>query len=78
MNEEVLDYIRDNRTWTDEQETRALYEIDRMRCPLSMTHDGEQIEQGICDLLEEFGEENDLPEGWWLEEGDAEDIFWML
>lgn len=26
----------------------------------------------IYDLLEEYGEENDLPENWWLDEGSLE------
>lgn len=29
----------------------------------------------IYDLMEEYGADNDLPEGWWLEEMDEEEIF---
>ena len=32
----------------------------------------------IYDLLEEYGEDNDLPEGWWLEYGDIDDILEQL
>lgn len=32
----------------------------------------------IYDLLEEYGEDNDLPEGWWLEQGDIDDIIEQL
>ena len=28
----------------------------------------------VGDLLEEYGEDNDLPEGWWMEYGEQEDI----
>jgi len=34
-----------------------------------------EIEDKIYDLLEEYGEDNDLPEGWHLEYGDIEDFF---
>lgn len=32
----------------------------------------------IMDLLEEFGEDNDLPEGWWYEIGDDCDWFELI
>lgn len=32
----------------------------------------------IYDLMEEYGEDNGLPEGWWLEEMDEEEIFDQL
>lgn len=43
------------------------------RVPLSMVDCG--IEDDIADLMEEYGFDNDLSEGWWYEFGDAEDIF---
>lgn len=32
----------------------------------------------VIDLLEEYGQDNDLPEGWWENEGDIEDILLEL
>ena len=32
----------------------------------------------ISDLMDEYGADNDLPEGWWLDEGDEDDIFMQL
>lgn len=32
----------------------------------------------ITDLLEEYGEDNDLPEGWYLDEYDASEILQMV
>lgn len=32
----------------------------------------------ITDLLEEYGQDNDLPEGWWCEYGDIDDIVEQL
>lgn len=32
----------------------------------------------VTDLLEEYGQENDLPEGWYLEEYDASEILTMI
>ena len=28
----------------------------------------------VIDLLEEYGQDNDLPEGWWMEYGEIDDI----
>lgn len=75
----ALQYVRDNKTWTDAEEQVALDDIDHMRCPLADTRTGEKIADEINDLMEEYGEENDLPEGWWLDKvSDAEEIFWKL
>lgn len=32
----------------------------------------------VIDLLEEYGQENDLPEGWWENEGDIDEILTKL
>lgn len=77
--EKALQYVRDNKTWTEAEEQVALNDMDRWRCPLTHTQTGERIADQINDLMEEYGEDNDLPEGWWLDEvSDAEDIFWKL
>lgn len=76
--EKALDYVRENKTWTREQDARALEDMDKCRCPLSMTHDGKLIASEIYDLMETYGEDNNLPEGWWLYEADEDDIFFEL
>jgi len=38
----------------------------------------EDICDEIYDCMEQYGEDNDLPEGWWMEYGDIDDIFVML
>ena len=38
----------------------------------------EEIHDDIHDCMEQFGEDNDLPEGWWMSYGDIHDIFVML
>lgn len=44
------------------------------RCPV-----GAGLDDGkIIDLLEEYGEDNGLSEGWWEEYGDIEDILMKL
>lgn len=32
----------------------------------------------VIDLLEEYGDDNELPEGWWEEYGDINDILFEL
>ena len=38
----------------------------------------EELSDEINDLMEEYGDEYGLPEGWWLNEGTTEDILWEL
>lgn len=76
--EKAIDYVREKKTWTDAEEEVALDLIDRMRCPLSMTSTGSGICDEIRSLLDEYGEENDLPEDWWVDFGTEEDLFFKL
>ena len=45
---------------------------DELRMRLAYALDSDILDR-IYDLLEEYGEENDLPEGWWEIEGSIED-----
>lgn len=38
----------------------------------------EELSDIIHDYMEEYGADNDLPEGWWEDEAEAEDIVRML
>lgn len=40
------------------------------RMPINMVID----DAHVIDLLEEYGQDNDLPEGWWMEYGEIDDI----
>ena len=74
--DKALQYIRDNKTWSDEEEKVALQRIDHYRCSIDFA--SPSICEEIHDLMEEYGEDNDLEEGWWLEFGDEDDIFFEL
>jgi hypothetical protein len=74
MIEKALKYIRKN---VDREEMRkAMCKAMEMRCPFSVAYP--TLTDNIVDLLEEYGEYNDLPEGWWCEYGDIDDIIEML
>ena len=47
-----------------------------MRCPFCLAFPIEAND--IADHLEEYGQDNDLPEGWWCEYGDIDDIIEQL
>lgn len=70
--DEAIAYILKNHQWTDAEEQCALDGIGAHR------NLPQFIETEIYDLLEEYGEDNDLPEGWWMEYGDIDDIFLKL
>ena len=75
MFEKALQYIRDNHEWSDASQAHALEMIDKMRCPIEQA--SYEIEEEICDLMDSFGYENDLPDGWWGD-WDTDDIFFKL
>lgn len=74
--EKAIQYVRENKDWSEAEEQVALDQISKMRYPLNMTSTGSHICDNIRDLMDEYGEENDLTEGWWDE--DAEAVFWKL
>lgn len=74
--EQAIQYIRDNKTWSKHAEEEALNYINKMRCGIN--HADHDICEEIADLMEEYSEENNLPEGWWLNYGDENDIFLLL
>lgn len=69
--EKALKYVKEN--LDQELVGDVLETMSEWRVPLSMVDCG--IEDDIHDLMEEYGFDNDLAEGWWCEFGDAEDVF---
>lgn len=77
--EKAIEYVRENKTWSESEESVALEQMEKYRCPLRMVDCGDGIIDEIHDLMEEYGADNDLPEEWWLEYvDDEEEIFWKL
>ncbi|MBO4659522.1 MAG: hypothetical protein J5637_07865 [Prevotella sp.] len=74
--EKAIDYVRQKHSWNEHDEALALEDMVRYRCPIEFADD--DIANEIEDLMERYGLENDLPKSWWVEEGDVNDIFWML
>lgn len=68
--EKALDYVRNNVDVL--YINRCFVRAMEMRCPFSTSFPTSTDE--ITDLLEEYGQDNDLPEGWWCEYGDIDDI----
>lgn len=72
----AIQYVRDN---MDEDDMDILH-AEMNKCykmhliPNENTVDCSQV----IDLLEEYGEENDLPEGWWESECEIDDILTKL
>lgn len=74
--DDAIQYVRENKTWSDAEERVALDKINSMRCDLSTASD--KICCDIHDLMEEWSDENDYPEGWWMYYVDEDDIFLKL
>lgn len=74
--EKAIQYVRENKSWSEAQDARALEIINQFRCGISQADDC--ISDEIHDLMEEYSQDNDLPEGWWYEFGDEDDIFFAL
>lgn len=72
--EKALEYVRND---VDMQEiNHNICKAMKMRCRFSLAFPLEADD--IADLLEEYGQDNDLPEGWWCEYGDIDDIVEQL
>ena len=66
----AADYVRDN---LERWEINMGWHYIGRREPIPT-----ELEDKIYDLLEEFGDDNDLPECWWEEFGDIEDVFMLI
>lgn len=70
----AIDYVRSH---VDMDEVRlSIKKMDEQREPLFRVNS--QLSDSIYDLMEEYGQDHDLPEGWWLEEHDEESILFEL
>ena len=68
--EKALDYVREH---IDMQYINyCIVRAMEMRCSFSLAFPIEA--DVIADHLVEYGQDNDLPEGWWCEYGDIDDI----
>jgi len=70
----ALRYVKDNIDRIDVE--HALHHMYRDHAPLRLVD--ESLSMIICDLMEEYGADNDLPEGWWLDECDEDDLIHLL
>ena len=71
IKEKALSYVRKN---IDEDYLAFVSsKASAMRCPISLVDP--LFADTVYDLLEEFGDDNELPENYWMEFGDIDDIF---
>lgn len=73
--EQAIAYVRDNINKEDVDYT--IGRIYRHHGSLS-SDDPLHLSDQIYDLMEEFSDDNDLPEGWWLAETDEDEILLKL
>lgn len=74
MNKELLSYI--SQEVDMERVSLAIKYMDIQRAPLSVVDEG--LFDQIYDLLEDYGEDNNLPEGWWMSEFEIDDVILQL
>ena len=74
--EKAIQYVKENHKWSDAKDALALETINAYRCDINFADHA--ITEEIHDLMEEYGQDNDLPEGWWYEQGDEDDIFFSI
>ena len=72
----ALEYVRENKNWSSAEEAVALERINEMRCGIDQA--SLKISENIAELMEEYGQNEDLEEDWWREFGDEDNIFFML
>ena len=70
----TIDYVAEN---IDRMEYEiALKRIDEWRCPLKQAN--QTLYNKIERLIDDYTLDNDLPQDWFHEFGDIEDIFWKI
>lgn len=69
----ALQYVKENNGWSEAQLERAYEIMEEWRCPISQADEG--IEWNIREMLDDYGNDNDLEEGWWYEYWDDPDEF---
>lgn len=74
MNKELLSYILQEVDM--ERVSLAIKYMDIQRAPLSVVD--ERLFDQIYDLLEDYGEDNGLSEGWWMSEFEIDDVILQL
>lgn len=72
--QKALDYVREQMDDDKLAVVRAQRNYNWVHRMLVQT----DYDEEIFDLLEEWGEEHDLPEGWWANEADMEDILEII
>lgn len=71
---DAIAFVRNHVDMNDVE--RAMTIIDRQRCPLHQADP--ELDCQIYDLMEEYGQDNDLPECWWMSEIDEDEILFNL
>jgi hypothetical protein len=72
--EKAIKYIRENVDM--EHVGYMIVQSKLQRMPVSLMY--ASFTDDVQDLLEEYGQDNDLPEGWWANECDIDEIIEML
>lgn len=72
----AIEYVRQNKNWSEAQEAVALENINHLRCPIDFADEG--IANKIMELLVEFAEENGKDSDWVWENFNADDVFFEL
>lgn len=72
----AIQYVRDNM----DEDDMAILHAEMNKCyKMHLIPDRDVMDcSKVIDLLEEYGEENDLPEGWWESECDFDEILVKL
>jgi hypothetical protein len=74
--EKAIEYVRENKSWSETCEQYALEIIGQFRYPIEQASD--EIDSEITELMNDYGRMNNLPEDWWYEFGDTDDVFFKL
>ena len=72
----ALQYIRENKTWTDAEEEQALNTINHLKCGIAQANS--KICSDIRDLMDDWSTDNNISQDWWQEFTDEDDIFLKL
>lgn len=77
IDDDLFDALKYVMEYIDKQEIDYLvYKMDKERCPANMIN--QDLVNNITDYMNEFAEDNDLPEDFWINDYDDDDLIYKL
>ena len=70
---DLIAFINENWEMHPYEGKKAIEVMDHSHCPLEMAN--RELHNKLCDMINEYAEDNDLQDARWIEEIDVDEVF---